>query len=367
MHDTFLKNLLVGTGVIMFWSSIWGMLDAYFLVNLVPHPVANNLLRVAAGLALIFAPDGDVKELGGVEDEEEDEGEDGNEQAAESSDKTTETVATASERSELLKSVNEKELSVIISEAIAASQSPDHVRKMTADSFSSMSLSLDAVAALFDDADSDGNGQLSAAEFLAHVDGLANRTRAAERKAVRIAAAEAAQAALDERNLLLQADLLAQKHFGFSPQLSSKMCTNVILGVGIATVWSGIENLMDLCFASKWGGASLRRVPLFVHYTLRIALAFGIIFACRGSLNDVGDGWLEEEDDEDSEESVASARAQAMIASALLQDRLGHDATWTRATIDKHDIKRLYEQSDKDKNGRLSAKELAAMVLSMQK
>ena len=57
---TFFSMILVVTCVVLIWRGIWNLLDMLFLRN---HPILSNVIGILVGVAILYLPDRDIKDL----------------------------------------------------------------------------------------------------------------------------------------------------------------------------------------------------------------------------------------------------------------------------------------------------------------
>ena len=264
-----LINLMLGGGVILYWSAMWNLLDEYFLKKRVPHKGINAMLRLGMGLFLLWLPDGDIKELGDFYEEDLEEsfghGEDGEEEEGASG--TLGGLQMAGLRALLdqgCSAVLHEDLAEIYAANVllAVQRQPDFFTK-------------ERFMVIFDDADLNGDGSLDREELKLKLDQMfrdfAQRVAADSAAAEAAAAAEAeeeeAEAAEHDRFKMARAcgvfacrcpavgrppappppprrarqaeDWMEEQ--GLSLDLHNNFFNNLWLGTGIIMIWSGIE------------------------------------------------------------------------------------------------------------------------------
>ena len=104
---------------------------------------------------------------------------------------------------------------------------------------------------------------------------------------------------------------------GMSLNFHHEYFQNIWLGTGIITVWSGMENLFNAMFGFR--GKILGNV--LVNNVGHVCLAAFLLYLPGGNLNDIGDGYLE--DDEEEEVDHAELHRQELemcILNAVQKD-----------------------------------------------
>ena len=56
----FWERLITVIAIVMIWRGVWNLLDAYFLTE---NPFWSNVLSILIGLAILYLPNGNIKEL----------------------------------------------------------------------------------------------------------------------------------------------------------------------------------------------------------------------------------------------------------------------------------------------------------------
>ena len=56
----FLERLINAIAIVMIWRGVWDLLDTYLLPG---HPLLSDILSILIGLAVLYLPDGNIKEL----------------------------------------------------------------------------------------------------------------------------------------------------------------------------------------------------------------------------------------------------------------------------------------------------------------
>lgn len=59
----FIKNLNIAIGLVLIWRGIWYVLDAFDILFFQGHHLWTALGGIVLGLALLYLPDKDLKEL----------------------------------------------------------------------------------------------------------------------------------------------------------------------------------------------------------------------------------------------------------------------------------------------------------------
>jgi hypothetical protein len=287
----------------MYWSAMWNLLDRYFLIRTVPNPVANAALRVAVGVGILMFPDNDIKELGdkweGLDAERDGNDVSGTESAAVDTGVTSNGPDSVLSHAEMRALVRHAVCAGIFGLEWAGSE---------------REISRDELARRFCAADVNKDGALSATELASIFRG---RFKNEDENEDEDAAGDSTEEALD-RFALVEAWLGAH---GLSLDLHNNYFQNIFLGTGIITIWSGLEKFFNATFLK-------RTVPhVGLNNFLRIAVAAGILYFPTGTINDMGDGYLEDDEDEEMagderEATRQPTRRQASYFSTLLATEL---------------------------------------------
>ncbi len=59
----FLKNISIAIGLVLIWRGIWYVLDAFDIFFLAGNHLWSGLVGIALGIAILYIPDRDLKEL----------------------------------------------------------------------------------------------------------------------------------------------------------------------------------------------------------------------------------------------------------------------------------------------------------------
>eukprot|EP00938_MAST-03A_sp_MAST-3A-sp1_P005818 g5818.t1 len=337
--NNFTLNLIAGGAIVMYWGAMWNILDRYFLKKRVPNVTANSLLRIALGLGLLAFQDNDIKEIGdnydGIEEEEE-------------------------EEPESAVIVDQKNLADLVAESVfLASRGYSWCGDNT-------SISRDQIESIFRRADKDENKKLEGNEiaiFREHLL-LGLQAQAEISKSKKKDEEEKKRECSNDTRIDRFRDLEEWLETnGMSLNLHHEYFQNIWLGTGIITVWSGMENLFNAIFGFR--GKILGHV--LVNNVSRLCLAAFLLYLPGGNLNDIGDGYLE--DDEEEEVDHAELHRQELemcILNAVRKDEkalsiIGSDE---HASITLGHVLDAYDRLDVNNDGSISTREL---ILSLAK
>ena len=329
-------NLMAGGAIILYWGAIENLLDRYFLIKRVPNVAVNSLLRIALGLGILAFQDNDIKELGdkweGLEEEEEEEGDD-------------------NENNPILQESN---LATVVSESVfLASRGYDWCGDSTL-------ISKDQIESIFGVSDRNKDIKLEASEistfrkkFLRELQVQAAKTS----KANEAEEEEDGDAAEVDRFHSIERFL---EQNGMSLNLHHEYFQNFWLGTGIVTVWNGMGIFFDAVFGFR-GMLGHTVINSFI----RVIIAAGILYLPGGNLNDLGDGFLEDEEEESASE-LRRQELQMCIAGALQNNKDMSDliSAQSDASITLKTVLDAYDRLDGDKVGAISTR---ALILSLAK